>query len=129
MIELNPNFEILSQMRNLQITFLNDDGQCAQAVCELQTMTEVRALSLTTFVPSRFQELLPAAFNGPYDWINRLIPRSIGPGYPFFFFGRLFCVPLLAFDFSFFFPFSSFHTLFIFPTDLHGGVFRSGITV
>jgi hypothetical protein len=27
-VELNPNFEILSQMRNLQITFLNDDGQC-----------------------------------------------------------------------------------------------------
>lgn len=30
-IELNPNFEILSQMRNLQITFLNEDGQCTQA--------------------------------------------------------------------------------------------------
>ncbi|KAJ5389726.1 uncharacterized protein N7496_000794 [Penicillium cataractarum] len=29
LIELNPNFEILSQMRNLQITFLNDDGQCS----------------------------------------------------------------------------------------------------
>ncbi|KAJ5175084.1 uncharacterized protein N7482_000961 [Penicillium canariense] len=28
-IELNPNFEILSQMRNLQITFLDDDGQCS----------------------------------------------------------------------------------------------------
>ena len=50
MIELNPNFEILSQMRNLQITFLNDDGQCAQALSELQTMTKVRAPSLTTLI-------------------------------------------------------------------------------
>lgn len=27
-VELNPNFEILSQMRNFQIQFLDDDGQC-----------------------------------------------------------------------------------------------------
>ncbi|KAJ5090866.1 hypothetical protein N7532_009550 [Penicillium argentinense] len=27
-VELNPNFDILSQMRNFQIQFLDDDGQC-----------------------------------------------------------------------------------------------------
>jgi hypothetical protein len=27
-LELNPNFEILSQMRNLSIQFLDNDGQC-----------------------------------------------------------------------------------------------------
>lgn len=28
LLDLNPNFEILSQMRNLTIQFLDDDGQC-----------------------------------------------------------------------------------------------------
>lgn len=27
-LELNPNFEILAQMRNLNVQFLDDDGQC-----------------------------------------------------------------------------------------------------
>jgi hypothetical protein len=49
-IELNPNFEILSQMRNLQITFLNDDGQCSfSSVMELHCNDESpSAFSLTT---------------------------------------------------------------------------------
>lgn len=29
LLDLNPNFEILSQMRNLTVQFLDDDGQCA----------------------------------------------------------------------------------------------------
>lgn len=33
-VELNPNFEILSQMRNFQIQFLDDNGQCTK----LQTL-------------------------------------------------------------------------------------------
>ena len=28
LVELNPNFEFLAQMRNLQITFLDEEGQC-----------------------------------------------------------------------------------------------------
>ncbi|KAJ6187461.1 hypothetical protein N7519_002369 [Penicillium mononematosum] len=28
LLDLNPNFEILSQMRNLTVQFLDDDGQC-----------------------------------------------------------------------------------------------------
>lgn len=28
LVELQPNFDILSQMRNLAIEFLDDDGQC-----------------------------------------------------------------------------------------------------
>jgi hypothetical protein len=27
-LDLNPNFEILSQMRNFTVQFLDDDGQC-----------------------------------------------------------------------------------------------------
>jgi hypothetical protein len=29
-VELNPNFEILSQMRNLTIQFLDNTGQCSE---------------------------------------------------------------------------------------------------
>lgn len=51
-IELNPNFEILSQMRNLQITFLNDDGQCSfSSVMELHCNDgSPSAFSLTALV-------------------------------------------------------------------------------
>lgn len=30
-VELNPNFEILSQMRNFQIQFLDNNGQCTNS--------------------------------------------------------------------------------------------------
>lgn len=61
-------------------------------------------------VPSRFQELLPAAFNGPYDWMNRLIPKSMDLGTSFFFvMGLSFGLILTFSPFLLFIHFLPFH--------------------
>lgn len=47
LLDLNPNFEILCQMRNLTIQFLDDDGQCTFEFLSFRTIRLFLSLSQT----------------------------------------------------------------------------------
>lgn len=66
-VELNPNFEILSQMRNLTIQFLDNNGQCSvwnpmRWIYEVDCCLQM----------SRLRGLCPATVDGSYDWMKHL---------------------------------------------------------
>lgn len=63
-VELNPNFDILAQMRTLTIQFLDDEGKFTT-----DPFREVRAIA---YFASRLPQFLPAAFDGSYDWMISL---------------------------------------------------------
>lgn len=64
LLDLNPNFDILSQMRNLTIQFLDDDGQCTFKFRSFRTI----GLFFSFF--SRLRSILSDVVVRPDDWMN-----------------------------------------------------------
>lgn len=73
LLDLNPNFEILSQMRNLTIQFLDDDGQCTFFL----SFCSFRTIGLFFCLFSRLHSILSDVVIRPDDWMN----SSRGPIY------------------------------------------------
>lgn len=65
LLDLNPNFEILSQMRNLTIQFLDDDGQCT-----FFKFCSFRIIGLFFSLFSRLHSILSDVVIRPDDWMN-----------------------------------------------------------
>jgi hypothetical protein len=59
-LDLNPNFEILSQMRTFTVQFLDDDGQYAFKCFHFKSLT---------FSDFRLQGILSDAIIRPDDWM------------------------------------------------------------
>jgi hypothetical protein len=60
-LDLNPNFEILSQMRNFTVQFLDDDGQCLFQLVSVPPLTFM----------FRLQGLLSDVITRPDDWMRQ----------------------------------------------------------
>lgn len=65
-MELHPNFDVLAQMRNLTIVFLDNDSQCCPFPLKHHNGD-------TLLIASSLQGLLPAPVDVPYDLTNQLV--------------------------------------------------------
>jgi hypothetical protein len=75
-IDLNPNFDLLSSMRNLTIQFIDDDGQCTFDLPVTLWLFSCPGIGLFIPVISRLQSILPGVVMRPDDWMITLRRRD-----------------------------------------------------